>query len=327
MNRLKTILVGVDFSECSRCALAQAVRLAKWNNAGLRLIHALDPGALSAAGEDLQPTLDELRGRMRQHAISRLAQWAEEAGAPAGHSREVINGVPLEVLLEESRTRGADLLVLGITGDSLLPTTAGTLATKCLRKAATKVMLVKSGHAQPFQRIVACVDYSEASSEVVTQAGRVAGRDRAEVHLLHVFQPQWRNWTSRTEPPALEDFEKSYRAILEGNLKQYAERLSGRSASITVHPAKTHGHGIAEYCRSIGADLVIMGAKRQTNLKYVLLGSTVERLLKEIPCSALVVRPAVGNRDYPLSNELQLLPNRLAAGSYSHSIAGRAEFV
>ena len=297
MNKLKTILVGVDFSECSRCALEQAVRLAKWNNAGLRLIHALDPGTLSAAGEDLQPTFDELRGRMRQHAISRLAHWAEEAGAPAGHSREVINGVPLEVLLGESRSRGADLLVLGITGDSLLPTGAGTLAAKCLRKAATKVMLVKSGHAQPFQRIVACVDFSEASGEVVAQAARVAGRDRAEVHLLHVFQPQWRDWTSMTELPALENFEKSYRAILEGNLKQHAEKLSGRSAVIAVHPARTHGHGIAEYCRNVGADLVITGAKGHTNLKYVLLGSTVERLLKEIPCSALVVRPAVGNHN------------------------------
>lgn len=327
MNKLKTILVGVDFSECSRCALEQAARLAKWNNAGLRLIHVLDPGTLSAAEKDLQATLDELRGRMRQDAISRLGQWAGEAGALAGHSREVINGVPLEVLLEESRSRGADLLVLGITGDSLLPTTAGALATKCLRKAATKVMLVKSGHAGPFQRIVACVDFSEASSEVVAQAGQVAGRDRAEVHLLHVFQPQWRDWTSRTEPPALEDFEKSYRAVLEGNLKQYAERLSGPSAVIAVHPAKTHGHGIAEYCRSIGADLVIMGATGQINLKYVLLGSTVERLLKQNPCSALVVRPAVGNRDYPLANELQLRSHRLAAGFYSHSIAGRAEFV
>jgi nucleotide-binding universal stress UspA family protein len=36
---------------------------------------------------------------------------------------------------------------------------------------------------------------------------------------------------------------------------------------------------------------VILGSKGQTNLKYVLLGSTVERLLKEIPCSVLVVRP------------------------------------
>ena len=34
----------------------------------------------------------------------------------------------------------------------------------------------------------------------------------------------------------------------------------------------------------------------RSNLGYVLLGSTVERLLREIPCSALVVRPAAGAR-------------------------------
>ena len=61
----------------------------------------------------------------------------------------------------------------------------------------------------------------------------------------------------------------------------------------SVFPAKTHGHGIAEYCRNVDADLVILGAKGRTNLQYVLLGSTVERLLKEVPCSVLVVRPPV----------------------------------
>ena len=183
--------------------------------------------------------------------------------------------------------------MLGVTGGSLLPNGAGTLATKCLRKAGTKVMLVKASHAQPFRRIVACVDFSEASREVVAQAWRVAGRDRAEVHLLHVFQPEWRVWTSMTELPALGAFEKSYRAILEGNLRQFAADRPEANAIVSVCPGKTHGHGIAEYCRNVDADLVILGSKGQTNLNYVLLGSTVERLLKEIPCSVLVVRPPV----------------------------------
>ena len=294
MNRLKTILVGVDFSECSRCALEQAVRLARWNDAGLRIIHAMPPPSLNSSDVTLQHTLDELRGRMREHAITRLADWAGEAGAPAGHSREVINGVPLDVLLTESRSKNADVLVLGVTGDSLLPNGAGTLATKCLRKAGAKIMLVKGNHAHPFRRIVACVDFSETSREVVAQAWRVAGRDRAEVHLLHVFQPEWKAWGSLTELPAMADFERGYRAILEGNLRQFATAPPQANPIVSVCPGKTHGHGIAEYCRNVDADLVILGSKGQTNLKYVLLGSTVERLLKEIPCSALVVRPPVG---------------------------------
>jgi nucleotide-binding universal stress UspA family protein len=139
------------------------------------------------------------------------------------------------------------------------------------------------------------VDFSEASREVVAQAWRVAGRDRAEVHLLHVFQPEWRLWTSLNDLPALGSFEQSYRAILEGNLRQFAAGSPNANPIVSVRPAKTHGHGIAEYCRDVNADLVILSSKGQTNLKYVLLGSTVERLLKELPCSALVVRPPVGD--------------------------------
>lgn len=291
MNKLKTILVGVDFSECSRCALEQAVRLARRNDAGLRIIHVMHPPSLNSTDETLQQTLGGLYVRMREEAVARLAAWADKASAPAGHSREVIHGVPLDVLLNETRSKGADLLVLGVTGDSMLPNGAGTLATKCLRKASTKVMLVKSNQAVAFHRIVACVDFSDASREVVAQAWHLAGRDRAEVHLLHVFQPEWRVWTSMTELLALGDFEKSYRAILEGNLRQFAAGPPGVNPIVSVCPGKTHGHGIAEYCRDVGADLVILGSKGQTNLKYVLLGSTVERLLKESPCSILVVRP------------------------------------
>jgi nucleotide-binding universal stress UspA family protein len=155
-------------------------------------------------------------------------------------------------------------------------------------------MLVKATHARPFRRIVACVDFSDTSREAVVQTLRVASQDRAEVHFLHVFQPPWDFSTPFSDRfPAMADFEKNHRLVLENNLRQFVSAAPGISSIYAVTEAKTHGHGIAEYCRRIDADLVILGTKGKTNLKYVLLGSTVERLLKEIPCSALVVRPPV----------------------------------
>jgi nucleotide-binding universal stress UspA family protein len=80
-------------------------------------------------------------------------------------------------------------------------------------------------------------------------------------------------------------------------------RLIPHPDPITVTQAKTHGHGIAEYCRSVDADLVVLGNRGRTTLKYILLGSTAERLLKEIPCSMLVVRPPVSAAETgPVSN-------------------------
>ncbi len=298
MNQLKTIIVGVDFSECSRSALEQAARMAEWNHANLRIIHALDHLSVRDAAEALRLTEDQIRGELRQHAITRLSAWAEEAKAPARHSREVIFGSPLDVLLFEARAGSADLIVLGVTGDSLLPYGAGTLATKCLRKAPCKVLLVKTTHPRPFRKIVACVDFSETSREAVTQAARVAAQDRAEVHFLNIFQPPVDYGDSFGDRiPAMADFERNYRRLLESNLRRFASAGPGVSTFYAVSEAKTHGHGIAEYCRRIDADLVILGTKGKTNLRYVLLGSTVERLLREIPCSVLAVRPGVGEHN------------------------------
>ncbi|MCU0784427.1 MAG: universal stress protein, partial [Verrucomicrobia bacterium] len=75
MNQIKTILVGVDFSECSRCALEQAARLARWNDASLGVIHVMDSSALDNSLAEFQPELDELRRLNREHVIGRLADW------------------------------------------------------------------------------------------------------------------------------------------------------------------------------------------------------------------------------------------------------------
>jgi nucleotide-binding universal stress UspA family protein len=176
----------------------------------------------------------------------------------------------------------------------MLPLGAGTLATKCLRKAPCKVMLVKQEHGRPFRRLVACVDFSDMSRLAVTQALRIASQDRCEVHFLHVYHPYWsRSGFFSNRLPASADFDAAHRAMLENNLRHFVNANAGLKSVFVVREDPTHGQGIGRYCREVGADLVILGTRGKTNLKYVLLGSTVERLLREIPCSTLVVRPAV----------------------------------
>ena len=199
MNQLKTILVGVDFSECSRCALEQAVRMACWNSARLHAIHAIEPLVITEAADALGLSAELTRDDTVRDARGRLRQWIAEAGAPESATGEVSVGPPIDVLLSALRSNRADLLVLGVSGDSSLPSGAGTLATKCLRKAPTKVMLVKEGQAHPFRTVVACVDFSETSREAVVQTLRVGVQDQSEVHVLHVFEGPWRRLHYRAE--------------------------------------------------------------------------------------------------------------------------------
>ncbi len=294
MNKLKTILVGADFSDCSRSALEQAVRVAKWNHARLHALHSVEYLTLSDAAWASHIPHEELERDAVAEAKQRLQRWLAEVGAATEAQALVEVGAPIDCVLRRVRETQADLLVLGVSGSSMIPMGAGTLATKCLRKATTKVMLVHEGHAGPFRKVVACVDLSEPCREAVAQALRVATQDDSQVHFLHVFTGSWGRYA--LVPDAWEVDEETAaknRQALEQRLREFVGDTAGRPARFTVVEAANHGHGIAEYARRVGADLVVLGTKGRSNLGYVLLGSTVERLLREIPCSALVVRPPV----------------------------------
>ncbi|HEY9173502.1 MAG TPA: universal stress protein [Verrucomicrobiae bacterium] len=292
MNLLKNILVGIDFSPCSRSALDQAVRLARQTRARLHAMYCLEYLTLDDRAWASHIPHEKLEADALARARSELRNWLAAAGAGDDASFRVEVGISIDWLLRQVKESAADLLVLGVNGSSMIPMGAGTLATKCLRKAPTKVLLVHEGHSGPFRRIVAGVDFSEASCAAVTQALRVATLDRCEVHFVHVFTGSWGRYA--LVPDAWEVDEATaaqYRQALETRLREFVGANAPPDCRFRVVQATSHGHGLAEYAREIQADLLVLGAKGRSNLGYVLLGSTVERLLRELPCSVLVARP------------------------------------
>jgi universal stress protein E len=191
MNKLNRILVGTDFSHCAHSALQQAVRLARWNNAHLHALHGVEYLTLSDAAWPSHIPHEKLERDAVAEAKQRLQRWLDEAGASSEAQALVDVGAPIDRVLRRVRETKTDLLVLGVTGSSMIPMGAGTLATKCLRKAPTKVMLVHEGHTGTFRKVVDCVDFSEQSREAVAQALRLAAQDGSEVHFLHVFTGPW----------------------------------------------------------------------------------------------------------------------------------------
>lgn len=208
---------------------------------------------------------------------------------------------PLHEVLSRVRAVSADLLVAGARGCRAPIQGVGTLAAKFARKAPTKVLLVSEGCTDPFRKVVACVDFSPASQLVVQQALRVAGREGSEIHCLHVFDPPWRRLHyGAPTPQATPDFERQYTAALQGRLDEFVGKHEGFNLRCVLFPMSSFGHGIAQYAKENHADLVIMGTRGQTSLRYLLLGSTAERLLRELPCSVLTVRAPGGENILPI---------------------------
>jgi nucleotide-binding universal stress UspA family protein len=290
MNQLKNILVAVDFSGCSKAALTQAIRIASWNGARLHALHVIEPLDVADVEWARHVTHFDANNLLCRQAQGKLTAWVAEAGGQA--EVRVVVGTPIHEVLTQVKAVSADLLVAGACGSSAPILGAGTLATKLARKAPTKLLLVSEGGTAPFRKVVVCVDFSPASALAVEQATRVAGRETGEIHCLHVFDPPWRRPHYRVPTPeASQDFQKQYTDALQGRLEEFVDQHEGFNLRCVLFPWSSYGQGIAQYANEVKADLVILGTRGHTSLRYILLGSTAERLLRELPCSVLTVLP------------------------------------
>lgn len=136
--------------------------------------------------------------------------------------------------------------------------------------------------------IVAATDFSSDANRAVLRAALTARQHGAELHLLHV-----------TAPLALypgQDFRPFDGGAVPAPLGEQAEasaQVLRERYGIRVHVAQRIGRAhsrIADYATETGAGLVVVGARGQSPLRRLLLGSTAWRLLRVCRRPVLIVR-------------------------------------
>src|SRR5512139_3882230 len=106
MNKLNNILAGIDFSDCSRSALEQAVRLAKWTHARLHALHSIEYLTLSDAAWASHIPLERLEQDAIAEAKHNVHQWLKHSKAPPETEVLVEVGTPIDCILRRLRGGG-----------------------------------------------------------------------------------------------------------------------------------------------------------------------------------------------------------------------------
>jgi len=280
-----SILVGVDFSDCSRSALEHALRLGHAWGVAVNAVHAVDaPDPLAAGDPTLGTAQQEVLGQM---AADAEARWAAIAGSVPGAGRlpfEVLSGGRLAAMRRALEQHAADLLVLGAHGEMRPNVGLGTLASGCIRGVAADVLVVRDTFTGPFRTVVAGVDFSTTSRRALEAAGRVAEADGASLYAVHVVAAE--DGSSATQQglaaqhgPALEAF------VAESRLP------AGLEVRREVFPYPGQRSGLLEFGAVVNADLVAIGTRGRTNLRDVVLGSTAEKLLRDSLCAVWAAKP------------------------------------
>jgi universal stress protein E len=296
MDRLQSIIVGVDFTPSSAAAVRQAIRIAKWNRSQLKAVHVVDSLVLAAVQDAAIAFNGDVRRDLVEDAREAWKKFIADLPESSGLELLVEIGSPRAGVLQAVRDFKADLLVLGVTGASGAPG-VGTLASACVRKAQSPVLLAQQNQFGPFRRIVACVDFSDTSRIALERAIRTAAQDSAALDVLHVYYGPW-NRPNYWEPawPVKTEIKTQYANSIEDKLREFAtpfrHELEYLKAEYHVvdHPGN-HGVAIGEFVHRHNADLVVLGTRGRTNLRDMIIGSTAERVVRDVPCSILAVRP------------------------------------
>jgi nucleotide-binding universal stress UspA family protein len=139
------------------------------------------------------------------------------------------------------------------------------------------------------ENILVPIDFSKPSLRAVEFALPLVKQFGANLHLAHVFEPDYPLSSMVALPLIVPELEVGRR--VRRHLKDVARKHSLELRRENIHAAK--GKPFAEICRLArdrAIDLIVIATRGNTGLKHLALGSTAERVVRYSHCPVLVLR-------------------------------------
>lgn len=298
------VLIGVDGSEGSFAAVRQTGRL---------LSAAADQVALYYSPPDLQRASPSAAAQAAAESVSQslvravMDEARQHLPQPLGDQVHEIVGTqpPRHGLIVAADEWRADLIAVGARGiGPMKRLTLGSVSSSVVQTSTRPVLVIRERAAasRDLLRILLADDGSETSRDAGSLLGRFTWPAGTEGYLLHVVEsffagelPPWlleRARDSQTEAMARQWYEEHQAACdaKRRELLAYREQLpdifQGRD------PLIAEGHSADQIIQTIESehiDLAVLGTRGQGAWRRLLIGSTLDRVLKHAPCHVLAV--------------------------------------
>jgi nucleotide-binding universal stress UspA family protein len=271
------IVVGVDGSAHSQSVMHWAVTEAARRQAALIVCHVAPKSAAGTTTTDsvLADAVEQVRGQPT------LAVYYRPLG-----------GRPAEQLVQAAAS--ADLLVVGAPGRTAVGALLhGSVSEQVAREAACPVVVVRdiSPDTARQPRVVVGVDGSTDAESAIEFAFDEAARRGIALHAIHAFDPGAVLAMPYLPEDMLNGLRESTATAFAAQLTQHADAHPDVDVSFEM----VHGSAASILLEeSAGADLLVLGSHRHSNVATRLLGSTSSAALHHALCPVAIVHRQPG---------------------------------
>lgn len=285
MTIWRSVVVGVDASPEAAHAASAGWRVATVAQAGCHLVHGtrrlVDIPSTTPLGLDVQA----LEQRMTAAALARVRDALRVETPPrALEQLEVLVGHPIVALRRAVTAHGADLVVLGGKHHGRFARWLGGSTVHHALRALDVPILITSGGGSGFAHVLAAVDLSGATRPTVALALRFADLMGAQLRVLYVVPPL--PGALEPLPPGLAADEHESAAM-----RELQHVLGDVAPQRNLDRVVRHGRpdeAIAAESATWPADLIVVGSHGRGWVERIVIGSTTERLVNDLPTSLLV---------------------------------------
>lgn len=282
MRSLRTILLATDFGPASQAITVVTARLARAFGSRVTPLHVVDVDSDSALIDYFRRQVGQ---RMMEPLVETLIQEDVELAHPV-----VLTGPVVDQILRKADEIDADLIVVG-TGEPREDGTVspGSIAETVIQQARQPVLAIRPGTPPVLRKILCPLDGSPASLRGLKNAIRLAQSFQSELSVLSVVPNV--NWlAAAAEVGSLTSVHEQYADQWEESFLTVLREtdFGGVSWSKDVRCGSPAQEILAAALEK-QADLIVMGATGKSGITRLLLGSTTRRVLRDLPCSLLVV--------------------------------------
>ena len=292
---------------------AEVVQLVQKNQARLKIIDVFDN--FDQYHELLPPSssIDELKELIiterRQEIIGHFEDY------PDIRSKMTVifkfGNTVVEIIKEVIRGEHDLLIKAAIGKQTFSDRLFGNIAVKLLRKCPCPVLIVKPSANASFQKILAPVDPKTVREETTKTVEHedlicrkvmdisifMARMENSHLDIFHCWflpgETLLASGRTRIAPDELDHMkmlaEKIHNQRISSLVAEYD--LSDIRHSVVVRKGDP-GEMIVNYADKNGIDLIVMGTIGRSGLSGLLIGSTAEKVIDQVNCSVLAIKPA-----------------------------------